>query len=69
MHPATRRSPLAALAGTFLLSAVHAAAQPSTYAVEFVSTASGSALNAQGMAAGVRFRLQPGAPVDVPRSP
>jgi hypothetical protein len=61
MHAATRRFPPAPLAVTFLLSAVCAAAQPSTYAVAFVSTAAtGSAMNAQGMAAGVRLRLPPG---------
>jgi len=61
MHPVTGRSLLAVLAGMLALAAVDATAQPSTYGVQFVSTAAyGSAMNAQGMAAGVRFRLPPG---------
>lgn len=51
----------AVLAGLPAFAAANAAAQPTTYAVDFVSTAAdGLAMNDRGMIAGVQFRIPAG---------
>ena len=60
MRSHNRRLAFAAMLGLLALGAA-AAAEPPTYAVDFVSTvAAGRAMNDQGLVAGVRYTLPPG---------